>query len=195
MRHVRDDQLDRRILDLEAHSRKYPRLSNRPPQPQPQNAQLRCQPMTAALEPAQTESFTTIATSPISEPTPQPRTLQPAPDLKPRTQTRDEITAGGGLSSPPLSTDNTTTTQHDPMRTPTQRPFHNNHLHGSEMADSPAQLSSPPATVSRIVGDRDRDVEGQGHEGIGRRASQKGDAVDGLLKLMNTDTDAVEVDN
>lgn len=35
----------------------------------------------------------------------------------------------------------------------------------------------------------------QGQEGVGRRASQKGDAVDGLLKLMNTDADAVEVDN
>ena len=162
MRHVKDDQLDRRLSDLEAHSRKYPRLSNQPPQ-QDQT------PKQAAATSITTHS---TATSPLSETT--PRTLQPAPDMKETTSNNADKSAPG-LSSPPLSANNTT---HDPMRTPTQTTLHH-HNSGT----SPMQLSSPPATVMRSGCDTDTAGTEQHAGGI---ASEKGDAVDGLLKLMNT---------
>lgn len=75
-----------------------------------------------------------------------------------------------GLSSPPLSTGNTN--QHDQTRTPTQKDF------PREIA-SPVQLSSPP------VSDAESDDGAAATEKVST-PSQKGDAVDGLLKLMNT---------
>lgn len=164
MRHVKDDQLDRRLSDLEAHSRKYPRLSNLPP-PQQDNQTPK---QAAAATSVTTHS---VATSPSCETT--PRTLQPAPDMNEITSNNADKPAPG-LSSPPLSANNTT---HDPMRTPTQTTHH--HHSGT----SPMQLSSPPATVMRSGCDTDIAGTEQHAGGI---ASEKGDAVDGLLKLMNT---------
>lgn len=93
---------------------------------------------------------------------PTPRTLQPAPELKPARETADAVS---GLSSPPLSTDAAT---HDPMKTPTQAST--SQLRQDRGSNGPLQLGSPPATVPRGI-----DLP-----------SQKGDAVDGLLKLMST---------
>jgi hypothetical protein len=55
---------------------------------------------------------------------------------------------------------------------------------------SPMQLSSPPATVVRYSRTRDitqgLDVEEAPTSHDGLSPSQRGDAVDGLLKLMST---------
>ncbi|OJZ89606.1 hypothetical protein ASPFODRAFT_127224 [Aspergillus luchuensis CBS 106.47] len=193
MRHIQDPQLDRRLSDLEAHSRKYPRLSL----PQEQRINIT----------TPTSSSSTSSSSQNQNQT-TPRPYQPSKHLplhEPETQN------ASGLSSPPLSTgtiatqkeqeqETQTPTQRvedddnddDPMRTPTQKSTtHHNHTHRrTNTLGSPMQLSSPPATVSRCrsteigkdmdMGDEEEPQERQ------RRLSQKGDAVDGLLKLMGT---------
>ena len=124
MRNVRDHQLDRRISDLEAHSRNYPRMP--------------------------------VFASSLQRQLPEPST--------------DDGRNQNGLSSPPLSTQNSS--QHDQMKTPT--------LADSSKAAvrrSPVQLSNPPASIPD---------DGTATEKIATPASQRGDAVDGLLKLMNT---------
>lgn len=174
MRHVRDHQFDRRLSELEAHSRKYPRLAKTPQQ-------------TRTLP--RTTSNVTTAASPLPEPETEettPRTLQPAPELKARVEdaptSNNNKDDNAGLSSPPLSTNNTT---NDPMRTPTQQTYQQHDCLGAP--GSPMQLSSPPVSISR---DRtDQHEEGRDNhdtEDVTRTPSQQGDAVDGLLKLMNT---------
>lgn len=75
------------------------------------------------------------------------------------------------------------------MKTPTQRGAR----HQSGASGSPLQLSSPPATVLRVAHDRHRTGETRSERGYSYAAeklaasSQKGDAVDGLLKLMTVD--------
>lgn len=168
MRNVRDQQFDRRLSELEAHSRKYPRLSF---------------PVTPTQHQHKTAQSLRQATTPPSEKT--PRQFQPAPDFQP---TSESTSIRPGLSSPPLSAGNAATEQ-DPMRTPTQK----NHHHHSESADSPMQLSSPPATVPRSGCDR-REMREDTEEASDcggdpekfTTPSHKGDAVDGLLKLMST---------
>ena len=112
----------------------------------------------------------------LSENHTTPRTLQPAPDLK---STRDTGNIVSGLSTPPLSQN----ANHDPMKTPTQ---------ASQSHQPPVQLSSPAASLSQSVrpGDEDEQVQSRGRNGASTPdidlASQKDDAVDGLLKLMST---------
>lgn len=48
------------------------------------------------------------------------------------------------------------------------------------------QLSSPPASISRDRPDQHEDRDNRDTENVARTPSQQGDAVDGLLKLMNT---------
>lgn len=187
MRHIQDPQLDRRLSDLEAHSRKYPRLSL----PQEQRINITTPTSSSTSSSSQNQNQTT------------PRPYQPTTHLplhEPETQN------ASGLSSPPLSTgtiatqkeqeqDTQTPTQRaedddnddDPMRTPTQK---STTQRRTNTLGSPMQLSSPPATVSRCrstdIGkdmDMGEDEEPQERQ---RRLSQKGDAVDGLLKLMGT---------
>ncbi|GAB1203361.1 hypothetical protein APSETT445_001996 [Aspergillus pseudonomiae] len=168
MRHVKDPQFDRRLSELEAHSRKFPRLS-----------------LPETLTPSHQKEAVTphrqdediIMPSSIT-----PRALQPAVEFKPRTE---PSSIPLGLSSPPLSTENDSS--QDPMKTPTQT-----HCR-TDTAGSLMQLSSPPATVSRtgrnrIMGEVDEqdDIEGNQSENQAVTPSQRGDAVDGLLKLMNT---------
>ncbi|KAE8152722.1 hypothetical protein BDV25DRAFT_127812 [Aspergillus avenaceus] len=168
MRHVRDPQFDRRLSELEAHSRKFPRLSlPEATAPSPQDAVTPRQ---------QQDSPSSAATT--------PRALQPPIELKPSSES---TSTPHGLSSPPLSTGNSGL--QDPMRTPTQRSRRR-----ADSTDSPVQLSSPPATVSRTGRDRlvgtsdetEEDCEGTPTEKQAVTPSQRGDAVDGLLKLMNT---------
>lgn len=164
MRHVKDDQLDRRLSELEAHGRRYSR-SHKSQQHQPPS------PSRISIAAAAVANKTTAAASlPPDQST--PRTLQPAPELKPARETTDAVS---GLSSPPLSTDNAT---HDPMETPTQASISHlrQNLQPQGSLQSPMQLGSPPATVPRSVGSGDET----------ELPSQKGDAVDGLLKLMST---------
>ncbi|PYH93272.1 hypothetical protein BO71DRAFT_441848 [Aspergillus ellipticus CBS 707.79] len=172
MRHVRDPQFDRRVSELEAHSRKHPRLSFPSSTPHHQ---------TTTTTPTQIKSL--LANS----------TPRPAPEPQPTTTITTTTT---GLSSPPLSAP--TAQEDDPMKTPTQK---SHLLQHPRTVGSPMQLSSPPATVSKRrtaeFGDRgedegDEEMEDEEDEmemlqpERQRRLSQKGDAVDGLLKLMKT---------
>ncbi|KAF9891153.1 hypothetical protein FE257_005089 [Aspergillus nanangensis] len=161
MRNVRDPQFDRRLSELEEHSRKYPRLSfpDSTPTTQPKHHHH--------LRPEET-------TSPSSS---SSRVLQPAPELNPSSST--------GLSSPPLSA-RTAVDLQDPMKTPTQQ----SHRRADESAGSPMQLSSPrgtrsPASCETVRKTDDRSPPGQTEVQV-VTPSQRGDAVDGLLKLMNT---------
>lgn len=149
MLHIRDHEFDRRLSALEAHSRKHPRLSS------------------CAL--SQRQAIQPLLTSTTQTRTPPAVTDKPDP----------ETTNGSGLSSPPLSTDNT---NQDHMKTPTQ----NDHC-PSRPAASPVQLSSPPVSVrgtGHAAGADDAE-DGTATEKVST-PSQQGDAVDGLLKLMKT---------
>ena len=149
MRNVTDHQIDRRVSELEAHSRKVPRLSF---------SALSSSPCMSYRK-ATTPQFCTprIGSMPDMSSTP----CQQTPDLPQR-------------SSMVKHADRVKTTQRTPPRT----------------LGSPMQLSSPPATVVRHS--RNRDVnEGETSEtGIAARSRlsplERGDAVDGLLKLMST---------
>ncbi|KAE8335940.1 hypothetical protein BDV24DRAFT_155623 [Aspergillus arachidicola] len=168
MRHVKDPQFDRRLSELEAHSRKFPRLSL--PRTLTPNHQKE-----AVTPRRQDEDIMPSSTT--------PRALQPAVEFRPRTE---PSSIPLGLSSPPLSTENDSS--QDPMKTPTQ-----SHRR-TDTAESLVQLSSPPATVSRTGRDRmvgevdgqEDDIEGNQSQKQAVTPSQRGDAVDGLLKLMNT---------
>ncbi|KAJ5644744.1 hypothetical protein N7507_010755 [Penicillium longicatenatum] len=141
MRNVTDHQIDRRVSDLEEHSRKCPRVSSI----------LSSSPLpTLSFRNTTTPKFTTprIGSMPDMSSTPCHQT----PDL-PRRRS-------------PLHAERVKQ-QRTPPRT----------------LGSPMQLSSPPATVVRHS--RTRDVGGDaGRDGLS--PSQRGDAVDGLLKLMST---------
>ncbi|PWY84575.1 hypothetical protein BO94DRAFT_625107 [Aspergillus sclerotioniger CBS 115572] len=204
MRNIHDPQLDRRLSDLEAHSRKYPRLSL----PQEQRSTIQSTPTQSS------SSSNPCLTTPR---------VHTAPQLPPSSALH-----ASGLSSPPLSAGTTTTPaaphvedqdlegdekeegeeENDPMKTPTQKSHRRMDMY-TQTQTSPMQLSSPPATVSRRrittaiteeflraddeqedvmreVGEAGEDMEQSHPEERQRRLSQKGDAVDGLLKLMNT---------
>ncbi|OOF99783.1 hypothetical protein ASPCADRAFT_126681 [Aspergillus carbonarius ITEM 5010] len=202
MRHIHDPQLDRRLSDLEAHSRKYPRLSL----PQEQRS-------TTTIQSTPTQSSSSTSNPCLTTPR-----VHTAPQLTPSTALH-----ASGLSSPPLSAGTITTPavppaedldleedekeegdeENDPMKTPTQKTHRRMNTHTQT---SPMQLSSPPATVSRRrmtteeflcadneqedvmreAGEAGEEMEESHPEERQRRCSQKGDAVDGLLKLMNT---------
>lgn len=166
MRHVRDPQFDRRLSELEAHSRKLPRLSV-PEASTPS-------PLAKDLPASSSSPSFTPRPLPTSQELNQPSntTIAPAPS---------------GLSSPPLSAGNAHA-QDDPMKTPTQKTHRR-----TDTAGSPMQLSSPPASASR-GGRTVKTPTGTGtiqQEDVAREQrlvtpAQRGDAVDGLLKLMST---------
>ncbi|KAJ5793032.1 uncharacterized protein N7503_009010 [Penicillium pulvis] len=146
MRNVTDHQIDRRVSDLEEHSRKCPRVSMSILSSSPLPQLSFCN--------TTTPKFTTprIGSMPDMSSTPCHQT----PDLPRR-------------RSPLANAERVKASQRTPPRT----------------LGSPMQLSSPPATVIRH--NRTRDVEESrdaNREGLS--PSQRGDAVDGLLKLMST---------
>lgn len=152
MRNVADHQIDRRVSELEAHSRKVPRLSF--------SALSSSSPVTSfrhTITPSQLKT-PRIGSGEILSSTPSQQT----PDL-PRQP-----------SSIIQSTNYAKRCQRTPPRT----------------LGSPMQLSSPPATVVRYSRTRDitqgLDVEEAPTSHDGLSPSQRGDAVDGLLKLMST---------
>ncbi|KAB8228562.1 uncharacterized protein BDW43DRAFT_213866 [Aspergillus alliaceus] len=167
MRHVRDPQFDRRLSELEAHSRKFPRLS-----------------LPGTVAPShQKEAVTPRRQDEEAIPSTTPRPFQSALEFK---SSAESSSIPLGLSSPPLSTGNDGSQDH--MKTPTQRSHRR-----TGTAGSPMQLSSPPATISRtgrdrMVGEVDEQDVGEGNlpEKQAVTPTQRGDAVDGLLKLMNT---------
>ncbi|KAH3180631.1 hypothetical protein KXW84_008139 [Aspergillus fumigatus] len=186
MRHVRDHQFDRRLSELEAHSRKFPRLSlpalsQKPTDPAPTPRRDTTTEASADLAAA---ALASTSTSKKSSPS-----LEPALDVDIEPTPKNSSDAPAGLSSPPLSAGTTANQEDaDPLRTPTQKSFHRR----TDTLESPTamQLSSPPATVSRRGGKRtidmtEEDGEDDKTEKIATPA-HKSDAVDGLLKLMNT---------
>ncbi|KAI9044370.1 uncharacterized protein KD926_000971 [Aspergillus affinis] len=167
MRNVRDPQFDRRLSELEAHSRKLPRLSL---------------PEASTRSPLVKEDPAASSSSPSST----PRALPPSQVLNHSSETTAPPPSSG-LSSPPLSAGNAHA-QDDPMKTPTQKTHRR-----ADTAGSPMQLSSPPASASR--GGRamrtPTAAESSQQEDAAREQrfvtpAQRGDAVDGLLKLMST---------
>lgn len=186
MRHVRDHQFDRRLSELEAHSRKFPRLSlpalsQKPTDPAP--TPRRDTTTEASADPA-AAALASTSTSKKSSPS-----LEPALDVDIEPTPKNSSDAPAGLSSPPLSAGTTANQEDaDPLRTPTQKSFHRR----TDTLESPTamQLSSPPATVSRRGGKRTIDMtEEDGEDDKTEKMAtpaHKSDAVDGLLKLMNT---------
>lgn len=142
MRKVTDHQIDRRVSELEEHSRKQPRLTFPTRSSSPFYNK-------AATHP-QIESPQIGSTETSSSP-------QPTPDLPAQPFTvKSSDRARKSTRTPPRTT------------------------------GSPMQLSSPPATVIRH--DNGHQMN-EGH-GLGLKErlspSHRGDAVDGLLKLMST---------
>ncbi|RHZ48646.1 uncharacterized protein CDV56_106010 [Aspergillus thermomutatus] len=191
MRHVRDHQFDRRLSELEAHSRKYPRLSL------PALSQQHTDPDHAFRRNTTTEATAVLAAAALASTSPSKKTppsLEPALDVELEPTPKNSSTAPPGLSSPPLSAGTTANQEDaDPLRTPTQKNFHRR----TDTLESPTamQLSSPPATVSRNRDKRIIDMTDEHDDEVGDEDNKtekittpahKGDAVDGLLKLMNT---------
>lgn len=142
MRKVPDHQIDRRVSELEAHSRKQPRLTfpTRSSSPFYKKAATHPQIESPQIGSAENSSST-----------------QPTPDLPAQPFTvKSSDRARKSTRTPPRTT------------------------------GSPMQLSSPPATVIRNDdGHRMNEGQGLGLEEI-LSPSHRGDAVDGLLKLMRT---------
>ncbi|RAH48039.1 uncharacterized protein BO95DRAFT_512618 [Aspergillus brunneoviolaceus CBS 621.78] len=195
MRHVRDPQFDRRLSELEAHSRKCPRLTtavvpgSQTPAPKDTTRMAAAAVAAAAAADPKTPVPFITSTTPSNLQQPEHNT---SPD-------NDNNNHASGLSSPPLSTGNDAVSaleedDDDPMKTPTQKMYRHTTGTGNE-ASPMMQLSSPPATVSRrrtgtgmgtVPEESDVEEDGVGLPDTQRRLSQKGDAVDGLLKLMGT---------
>jgi hypothetical protein len=152
MRNVTDHQFDRRVSELEAHSRKCPRLSL---------SVLSTPPLSSR------KHFTSFPPSSSQMQTPRVGTagftstpFQSTPDLP-------------GRPSPLSSSIVQPRTQKHAQRTPPRN------------LGSPMQLSSPPATVIRHGQERSMGPRAEFMAGD-MSPSQRGDAVDGLLKLMST---------
>lgn len=135
MRNVPDHQFDRRVSELEAHSRKCQRL-----------------PLAALSMPALGSSTESQTKAPRRGSTPH----QSTPDL----------------TEQPFPASTVDIVPYDAFHTPADDIPPRDH-------GSPMQLGSPPVPDYSRVGDGVRVEET-------RSPSQRGDAVDGLLKLMNT---------
>lgn len=150
MRNVTDHQIDRRVSDLEAHSRKCPRISL-------SALSSPCLSFRKNTTPSQFRTPRIGMAADLSSTPPQP-----TPDLPTR------------RSPMPARADRAKTSQRTPPRA----------------LGSPMQLSSPPATVVRRSYNREKGDEQSFKEEASMQEdlspSQRGDAVDGLLKLMNT---------
>ncbi|KAJ5155848.1 hypothetical protein N7492_008651 [Penicillium capsulatum] len=151
MRNVTDHQIDRRVSELEVHSRKCPRISL-------SSFSSPCLSLRKTATPSQFRTprigMPVDLSSTPSQQTPDLPTLRSLPDDSSRAKTSP--------STPPRT------------------------------LGSPMQLSSPPATVVRFngngEGEEDRDpVSEEAKTRNDLSPSQRGDAVDGLLKLMSTD--------
>ncbi|KAF3387441.1 hypothetical protein F1880_000323 [Penicillium rolfsii] len=153
MRNVADHQIDRRVSELEAHSRKVPRLS-----------------FSALSSSSPATSFRHTIFTPSQLKTPRIGSVENMSST-PSQQTPD-------LPQQPSSIIQSTNYAKRCQRTPPRG------------LGSPMQLSSPPATVVRYSRSRDiaEAVDSEeaptSHDALS--PSQRGDAVDGLLKLMST---------
>ncbi|KAJ5625802.1 hypothetical protein N7510_002111 [Penicillium lagena] len=155
MRNVTDHQFDRRVSELEAHSRKCPRLS------------LSALSTPSMLSKNATTASQTKAPQIVSAGTRLPSLLK-TPDLS---------------ATRPSSAVAVRDTTHD---VPAKIPIRDNNTPPRALG-SPMQLSSPPATVGRRNSNEDESGEPRLEVRGGMSLSERGDAVDGLLKLMHTD--------
>ncbi|CAI7655834.1 unnamed protein product [Penicillium manginii] len=150
MRNVPRHQFDRRVSELEAHSRKCPRVS-----------------LSALSSPS--VSFKNTST--------------PSQFRTPRIGTMADMTSTPFRSTPDLPRHRSAFPDSSSCVKPSQRT-------PPRAFGSPMQLSSPPATIvrqsrTREVSEEPRpEEESDKHEELS--PSQRGDAVDGLLKLMST---------
>lgn len=149
MRNVTDHQIDRRVSDLEAHSRKCPRIS----------LSALSSPCLSFRKNTTPSQFRTPRIGMAADLSSTPS--QPTPDLPTR------------RSPMPNRADRVNASQRTPPRA----------------LGSPMQLSSPPATVVRRSHNREKgeqSFDGEASMQEDMSPSQRGDAVDGLLKLMST---------
>jgi hypothetical protein len=178
MRHVRDPQFDRRVSELEAHSRKYPRLSG-PALQQQQQAYLERKYGTAKENEDMEEDDRMLSTPRARHPQPQPQ-QQIQPEDEHNDDDEDEETT-------PMQTNQR-------AASPTQM-----------LLSSPTYnlKSNPNPAITAKSGsfddDRPHPRERGGVAGTetvetspssSQRAEGDGDAVDGLLKLMGTSANA-----
>ncbi|EPS30083.1 hypothetical protein PDE_05033 [Penicillium oxalicum 114-2] len=154
MRNATENQIDRRVSDLEEHSRKVPRISlSTLPSSSPATV------FRSTFTPSQLRT-PRIGADPRGHPSSTP--CQQTPDLpqQPSSVIQKPEHAKQGDRTPPRG------------------------------LGSPMQLSSPPATVMRYTRTRETADPGNAEEGTAcpdpPSPSQRGDAVDGLLKLMST---------
>ncbi|KAJ5103469.1 hypothetical protein N7532_003998 [Penicillium argentinense] len=155
MRNVPSNPIDRRVSELEAHSRKCPRIS-----------------FSALSTPS--VSLRNVAT-PSQYRTPRIGTTNDDMSSTPVQYTPD-------LPGRPSSLIDTSSCAKRARRTPPRT------------LGSPMQLSSPPATVVRHNRTREVSEEPRHEKGSetrqGLSPSQRGDAVDGLLKLMSNNQES-----
>ncbi|CAL5867541.1 uncharacterized protein PFLUO_LOCUS1760 [Penicillium psychrofluorescens] len=155
MRNVTDHQFDRRVSELEAHSRKCPRLS-----------------LSALSTPSM---LSKKATTPSQTKTPH--------ILSAGTRFSSLLNTPDLPATRPSSASGVRDATHD-VRAKT--PIRDNNTPPRALG-SPMQLSSPPATVGRRNGNEDGGDEPRVETRGALSPSERGDAVDGLLKLMHTD--------
>lgn len=147
MRNVTDHQIDRRVSELEEHSRKQPRLSF---------PVYSSSPSLPYQNPGTSSQIKTPRIGSASNATSTPS--QPTPDLPAQPSSMFNGSARAKTARTPPRT-----------------------------LGSPMQLSSPPATVRHSDEDGKRAQCGGEESARGNLSpTQRGDAVDGLLKLMNT---------
>ncbi|KAI2713610.1 hypothetical protein CBS147332_5350 [Penicillium roqueforti] len=154
MRNVTDHQFDRRVSELEAHSRKCPRLSL---------SVLATPPLSSRKQ------FTSFSSSQIKTP---------------------RIGCAGFISTPSHSTPDLPG-RPSPLSSSVVQQRAKSHAQRTppRALGSPVQLSSPPATVIRREADRETSMGPRAElmdDVDAMSPSQRGDAVDGLLKLMST---------
>ncbi|KAJ5692805.1 hypothetical protein N7462_002228 [Penicillium macrosclerotiorum] len=151
MRNVTDHQIDRRVSELEAHSRKCPRLS-----------------------------FSALSSSPMS--------FRKALTVTPSQMKTPRIGSAADLSSTPFQSTPDLPARPSVMMH-TSYSIKTGHRTPPRTLGSPMQLSSPPATVRQsrsreLVDGAEPEGDPASHDDLS--PSQRGDAVDGLLKLMST---------
>ncbi len=181
MRHVRDPQFDRRVSELEEHSRKYPRLSASASGPgsQLQKHLERKYGVEAEEEEEEEEGEEGDDNEPMLS---TPR----APGRDQTLEEQREPTHIGGDEDGEATPTQNDATRHTDADPDTRAPA------------SPTQmvLSSPTYNSTAQTGrfDDDRPMAGDATVATSPSSSQKGegrgdgDAVDGLLKLMGTNT-------
>mgnify|MGYP006876454603 FL=1 len=158
MRNVTDHQFDRRLSELEAHSRKCPRLS-----------------------------LSVLSTPPLSS----RKHFTPFSSFSSSHMKTPRIGCAGFTSTPSHSTPDLPG-RPSPLSSSVVQQRTKSHAQRTPPRGlgSPMQLSSPPATVIRREADRETSMGPRAELGMNdvdaMSPSQRGDAVDGLLKLMST---------